>query len=163
MNHIEKKVNLRPQSKPSMNRLIPAFFVLILLMASCSSEPALEPQATVETETESETTPATLRGVVELAIEQDRYEDALAALAAADSTAAEWADLLFATHLTYGRWIMNNQNTQQMGQTMPQALRHLRRAQQLFPGEPQSQELINLIEGIYTQMKRPIPEGVATP
>lgn len=142
-----------------MNRLIPTFFVLILLLASCSSEPAVETQATVETES----TPATLRELVELAIEQDRYEDALAALAAADSTAAEWADLLFATHLTYGRWIMNNQNTQQMGQTMPQALRHLRRAQQLFPGEPQSQELINLIEGIYTQMKRPIPEGVATP
>jgi hypothetical protein len=140
-----------------MNRLIPTFFVLILLIAACSSEPAVEPQAAVET------APATLRGVVELAIEQDRYDDALVALAAADSTAPERLDLLFATHLTYGRWIMNNQNTQQMGQTMPQALRHLRRAQQLFPGEPQSLELINLIEGIYTQMKRLIPEGVAEP
>lgn len=139
-----------------MNRLIPTFFVLILLIASCSSEPAVEPQAIAEA-------PATLRGVVELAIEQDRYEDALTALAAADTTDSDRVDLLFATHLTYGRWIMNNQNTQQMGQTMPQALRHLRRAQQLFPGEPQSQELINLIEGIYTQMKRPIPEGVAAP
>ncbi len=156
-----------------MNRLLPTFFILILLLASCASEPAVEPQATVETETETETetgtetetetAPVNLREVVELAIEQDRYEDALAALASADSTAVDRIDLLYATHLTYGRWIMNNQNTQQMGQTMPQALRHLRRAQQLFPGEPQSQELINLIEGIYTQMKRPIPEGVATP
>jgi len=137
-----------------MNRLIPTFFVLILLIASCSSEPA--------TETTAEA-PADLRAVVELAIEQDRYEDALTALAAADSTAPERVDLLFAAHLTYGRWIMNNQNTQQMGQTMPQALRHLRRAQQLFPGEPQSLELINLIEGIYKQMNRPIPEGVAAP
>jgi hypothetical protein len=137
-----------------MNRLIPTFFVLILLIASCSSEPA--------TETTAEA-PADLRAVVELAIEQDRYEDALTALAAADSTAPERTDLLFAAHLTYGRWIMNNQNTQQMGQTMPQALRHLRRAQQLFPGEPQSLELINLIEGIYKQMNRPIPEGVAAP
>jgi len=137
-----------------MNRLIPTFFVLILLIASCSSEPATESTAQA---------PATLRGVVELAIEQDRYEDALTALAAADSTAPERTDLLFAAHLTYGRWIMNNQNTQQMGQTMPQALRHLRRAQQLFPGEPQSLELINLIEGIYKQMNRPIPEGVAAP
>lgn len=135
-----------------MNRLIPTFFVLsVLFIAACASDPAVEPQA------------ATLRGVVELAIEQDRYEDALTALAAADSTAPERTDLLFATHLTYGRFIMNNQNTQQMGQTMPQALRHLRRAQQLFPGEPQSLELINLIEGIYKQMNRPIPEGVAAP
>ncbi len=139
-----------------MNRLIPTYFVLILLIASCSSEPKVEPQAVVEA-------PTTLRGIVELAIVQDRYEDALTALAAADSTAAEWKELLFASHLTYGRWIMNNQNTQQMGQTMPQALRHLRRAQQLFPGEPQSQELINLIEGVYKQMNRPIPEGVAAP
>lgn len=137
-----------------MNRLIPTFFVLILLIASCSSEPATESTAEA---------PADLRAVVELAIEQDRYEDALTALAAADSTVAERKELLFAAHLTYGRWIMNNQNTQQMGQTMPQALRHLRRAQQLFPGEPQSQELINLIEGIYGQLKRPIPEGVAAP
>lgn len=142
-----------------MNRLIPIFFVLSLIVASCSSEPAVEPKATLETET----TPLSLRELVELAIEQDRYEDALTALAAADTSASERIDLLFATHLTYGRWIMNNQNTQQMGQTMPQALRHLRRAQQLFPGEPQSQELINLIEGIYKQMNRAIPEGVAEP
>lgn len=135
----------------------PLFFTLfVLLIASCSSEPAVEPQAVDEA-------PTSLRGIVELAIEQDRYEDALTALAAADSTVAERKELLFAAHLTYGRWIMNNQNTQQMGQTMPQALRHLRRAQQLFPGEPQSQELINLIEGIYGQLKRPIPEGVAAP
>lgn len=132
------------------------FALFLLFVASCTSEPAVEPQTAAEAAT-------TLRGIVELAIEQDRYEDALTALAVADSTAPERNELLFASHLTYGRWIMNNQNTQQMGQTMPQALRHLRRAQQLFPGEPQSQELINLIEGIYAQLKRPIPEGVAAP
>ena len=130
------------------------FALFVLFIAACGSEPSADSQVQAT---------ADLRGVVELAIEEDRYEDALAALASADSTTPERTELLFAAHLTYGRYIMNNQNTQQMGQTMPQALRHLRRAQQLFPGEPQSLELINLIEGIYKQMNRPIPDGVAAP
>ena len=107
--------------------------------------------------------PADLRGQVEQAITQDRFEDALALLAPVDSTSAERTELLYATHLTYGLFIMNNQNTQQMGKTMPQALRHLRRALELNPASEDARANIALIEGIYTQMGRPIPEGSARP
>lgn len=125
------------------------FSLAILILSSCTKEPT--------------PAPADLRGQVELAITQDRYEDALALLEPADSTSAERAELLYATHLTYGLHIMNNQSAGQMGKTMPQALRHLRRALELNPASEDARANIALIEGIYTQMGRPIPEGSARP
>lgn len=132
-----------------MKPLVYALFVLIL--AACSKEPAPVPA------------PADLRGQVEQAITQDRFEDALALLAPVDSTSAERTELLYATHLTYGLFIMNNQSAGQMGKTMPQALRHLRRALELNPASEDARANIALIEGIYNQMGRPIPEGSARP
>jgi hypothetical protein len=41
------------------------------------------------------------------------------------------------------------------------ALRHFRKVLQLDPGNSRAQAEIDQIEGIYTQMGRPIPEGVA--
>lgn len=130
-----------------MKPLLYALFVLIL--AACSKEPV--------------PAPADLRGQVEQAITQDRFEDALALLAPVDSTSAERTELLYATHLTYGLFIMNNQSAGQMGKTMPQALRHLRRALELNPASEDARANIALIEGIYNQMGRPIPEGSARP
>ena len=62
--------------------------------------------------------------------------------------------MTFAWEMTHGE--IADQRTR-----MPAALQHLRRALELDPGNAQAMEQIQLIEGIYRSLNRPIPEGVA--
>ena len=69
--------------------------------------------------------------------------------------------LLVNTHLAYASYLTHEADHLAMGQRMGDALRHFRRAAELDPQNSIALTHIELIEGIYAQMGRDVPEGVA--
>ena len=94
-------------------------------------------------------------------VELDQYEQALDLLRNADQEDPQVMSLKRDTHLLYGLWLTYSADSVQMSERMGGALRHFRRVLELDPGNSRAQAEIDQIEGIYTQMGRPIPEGVA--
>ncbi len=133
-----------------MNYRLSLFVVAALLVGACSTTP------------ETPAIPTGAADRVAYFIQQDLYDEALTAAAQADTTEAARAELLFAAHYTYGMYLMNPEQGN-MREVMPRALRHLRRALELNPNSAEAKANIELIEGIYTQMGREIPEGSAQP
>ncbi len=137
--------------------IIPAA-LLLMIAAACSG-----------TENEMRTEPATLEGRVALLLEQNEFEDALQLLSEADAhqgsedagDARGIDELLVEVHLAYANYLTHEADHLAMGMRMGDALRHYRRVLQLDPGNTQALTHIELIEGIYVQMGREIPEGVA--
>lgn len=97
---------------------------------------------------------------VEFHVQNDEYEEAFAFISDADLNQSLRDELLLVVHLTYAWELTHGEVTDQRNR-MPAALRHLRRAQQLDPGNEQARQQIDLIEGIYRSMGREIPDGVA--
>lgn len=94
-------------------------------------------------------------------VELDQYEQALDLLRNADQDDPQVMELKRDTHLLYGLWLTYSADSVQMSERMGGALRHFRKVLELDPGNSRAQAEIDQIEGIYTQMGRPIPEGVA--
>ncbi len=126
---------------------IPAYvmvFVVPLLIVSCSDP---EPQ--------------TLEARVASLLEQNEHEPALELLADADDDHPGVEELRVQVHLAYANYLTHEADHLAMGARMATALRHYRRVAELDPGNSQALTHIELIEGIYDQMGRDIPEGVA--
>lgn len=65
------------------------------------------------------------------------------------------------THLAYANYLTHEADHLAMGDRMSDALRHFRRVLELDENNSQARSHIDLIEGIYQQMGRDVPEGVA--
>jgi hypothetical protein len=142
-------------------RPIPGYLLTIILAISawsCSGQ-----------ESDTRTEPATMEGRVALLLDQNEFEDALELLAEAgtqkevdvtdDETGLD--ELRVRVHLAYANYLTHEADHLAMGARMGDALRHFRRVLELDPGNTQAQSHIELIEGIYEQMGRDIPQGVA--
>ncbi len=119
-------------------------FVLPLLLASCSGP---EPQ--------------TLEAQVAGLLEQNEHEQALELLGDAGEDHPGAEELRVQVHLAYANYLTHEADHLAMGARMATALRHYRRVAELDPGNSRALTHIELIEGIYEQMGRNIPEGVA--
>lgn len=95
-------------------------------------------------------------------VEQHEYEEALATLREADDEPQKVHRLKVQTHLAYANYLTHEADHLEMRDRMSDALRHFRRVLELDPDNSQAQTHIELIEGIYRQMGREIPEGVAS-
>ncbi len=109
----------------------------------------------------SDPEPQTLEAKVADLMDQNEYEAALEMLAGADDDPARIEALRIQVHLAYANYLTHEADHLAMGARMATALRHFRRVAELDPGNSQAQTHIELIEGIYEQMGRDIPEGVA--
>ncbi|MBP3192848.1 hypothetical protein [Natronogracilivirga saccharolytica] len=92
--------------------------------------------------------------------EEGEFEEALdLARTKADETGDE--TLLIETHLAYANYLTHEADHLAMGERMGDALAHYRRVLELDETNSQAQSHIELIEGIYDQMGRDVPQGVA--
>ena len=89
--------------------------------------------------------------------------DANAADAISDSGAdtGNVKQLRIRVHLAYANYLTHEADHLGMAARMSDALKHYRRVVQLDPDNSQALTHIELIEGIYEQMGRDIPEGIA--
>ncbi len=99
-------------------------------------------------------------GIIQLN-EQNEYEEALAKLKKSDNNPEEVHRLKVRTHLAYASYLTHEADHLAMGERMSDALRHYRRVLELDENNTQAITHIELIEGIYDQMGRDIPQGVA--
>jgi len=97
---------------------------------------------------------------VEYHIGEGDHEAAFRYISESVTAEPERSELLLVTHMTFA-WEMTHGEIADQRTRMPAALQHLRRALELDPGNAQAMEQIQLIEGIYRSLNRPIPEGVA--
>jgi tetratricopeptide (TPR) repeat protein len=134
-----------------------AVLSLIFIIAACSKQDAANGPDTVAPDLSG----MPLTQQVVYLVELDEYEHALELLGNADQYDPQVMQLKRDTHLLYGLWLTYSADSVQMSERMGGALRHFRRVLQLDPGNSRAQAEIEQIEGIYTQMGRPIPEGVA--
>jgi tetratricopeptide (TPR) repeat protein len=125
--------------------LIPFMLLTLPLLAVSCSDP--EPQ--------------TLEARVANLMEQNEYEAALELLADADGDPVRIEAFRIQVHLAYANYLTHEADHLAMGARMATALRHYRRVAALDPDNSQAQTHIELIEGIYEQMGREIPEGIA--
>jgi tetratricopeptide (TPR) repeat protein len=137
-------------------RIIPVLS-LILIIAACTQQDAANGPDTAVPDLSG----MSLTQQVVYLVELDEYEQALDLLGNADQNDPQVMQLKRDTHLLYGLWLTYSADSVQMSERMGGALRHFRRVLQLDPGNSRAQAEIEQIEGIYTQMGRPIPEGVA--
>jgi tetratricopeptide (TPR) repeat protein len=134
------------------NTLIIASAAILVFFTGCSGEaestdPTYVPEGTTVEQ-------------VQFLVDANRFEEALDILR--DATDDETTIVLLRdTHLHYGNWLMYHADTIHMTDRMPKALRHFRRVLELDPGNRTARSNIEQIEGIYRQMGRDIPEGVA--
>lgn len=94
-------------------------------------------------------------------LDQNEYEEALSLLNEADEDTAEVRRLKIRTHLAYATYLTHEADHMDMSERMSNALRHFRRVLELDEHNNRARKNIELIEGIYRQMGRDIPEGVA--
>ncbi len=87
--------------------------------------------------------------------------DAEVAEADSDQNVENITQLRVQVHLAYANYLTHEADHLGMASRMSDALRHYRRVMQLDPDNSQAQTHIELIEGIYEQMGRDIPEGIA--
>jgi tetratricopeptide (TPR) repeat protein len=145
------------------NRFIPVLFSLFFLISSCGN-PESDPDTDSYPEVESAETDISglpLQQQIQVLIDRDQYEEALEILRNADQENPQVKQLQRDAHLLYGLWLTYSADTVQMSERMGGALRHYRRVLELDPENTRAKVEIDQIEGIYEQMGRPIPEGVA--
>ncbi len=109
----------------------------------------------------SEPGPENLEGNVQQLVQQNEYEEALDLLSEADGDSTVISQLKINTHLAYANYLTHEADHLAMGDRMADALRHFRRVLELDETNSRAENHIELIEGIYRQMGRDIPEGVA--
>ncbi len=109
----------------------------------------------------SEREPQNLEGAVAQHLEANEYEEALDLLRNSEVEDADIRELKIEAHLAYGYYLTHEADHLEMGDRMANALRHFRRVLELDAGNSQALTHVELIEGIYEQMGRDIPEGVA--
>ncbi len=135
--------------RQTMTLIFLFYFPLVLI--SCS-----EPQ-----------TDESLESAITRHLEQNEFEaaferlDAAATVADSDQDAESITQLRVQVHLAYGNYLTHEADHLGMASRMSDALRHYRRVVQLDPDNTQARTHIELIEGIYDQMGRDIPEGIA--
>jgi len=151
--------------------LLAIILAFTLFSLACSSDqPEQDPseysitEAPREAEVSSHTAPsgASLEERVQFYVDHDQYEDALDELRNADSSGGNVMIMKRDTHLHYATWLMNTAVQHgHMADNMPKSLRHFRRVLEIDPDNRQARTNIDQIEGIYRQMGRDVPEGVA--
>lgn len=122
------------------------------------------PQGQAQPELPAETHSGNLEATIEQYLSEKRYEEALGILreSVGDPEESEaLKSLTIRTHLAYASYLTHEADHLGMGERMADALRHFRRVVELDPDNSQAQTHIDLIEGIYEQMDRDIPEGTA--
>jgi hypothetical protein len=140
------------------NTILLLTFSALFLLAGCSGD---EPGTAAGETPLPDLTGMSLQQQVAVLIEADRYEQALEILRDADPDDPMVQQLKRDTHLIFGLWLTYSADSVQMSERMGGALRHYRRVLELDPENSRARAEINQIEGIYTRMGRPIPEGVA--
>lgn len=111
--------------------------------------------------------PETLETNVNELIRQNEFEEALELLRNAGDNASNGLssvdinELKIYTHLAYANYLTHEADHLGMRNRMSYALRHYRRVLELDEDNREARTHIDLIEGIYQQMGREIPEGVA--
>ncbi len=118
----------------------------LLFLSACSSETEV---------------PENLVEAVQQHHANNEFEQAFELLRNTNEEEPYFKDLVFATHMNYALYLTYEAETVTMTERMPNALRHFRRVLELDPDNDRVKAEIALIEGIYQQMGRPIPEGVA--
>ncbi len=119
------------------------------------------PQDQSQPELPEETHSGNLEATIEQFLSEKRYEEALGILRESDGDTEELESLKVRTHLAYANYLTHEADHLGMGERMADALKHFRRVVELDPDNSQAQTHIDLIEGIYEQMDRDIPEGIA--
>lgn len=137
-------------------RILP-LLSLVFIMAACTQNDGANGPDTPAPDLTGMSVPQQVVYLIEI----DQYEQALDILGEADQNDPQVMQLTKDTHLLYGLWLTYSADSVQMSERMGGALRHFRRVLELDPGNSRAQAEIDQIEGIYTQMGRPIPEGVA--
>lgn len=132
-----------------MNRL--PFLTLILIFS------ILFTACNQETET-----PEDLVSAIQKYNQDDDYERAFEMLDTEEAREHEnFHQLKLATHMNYALHLTYEAEQVAMTTRMPNALRHFRKVLEMDPDNERAKAEIALIEGIYNQLGRDIPEGVA--
>lgn len=127
-------------------------FGIMLTVIACGNSAPEETSADLEVMTPQER--------VEHHLQQKDYAAAFDYIDATEIEEPLRTELLLATHMTHA-WELTHGEVSDQRTRMPAALRHLRRALELDPGNASAVEQIELIEGIYRSLNRDIPDGVA--
>lgn len=131
-----------------MKKLLSVFIIAALYITACNNETAEAPEDIVS--------------AVQHYNETDQYDDAFEVLGSSLAKEHEhYEQLRLATHLNYALYLTYEAEQVPMTQRMPDALRHFRRVLELDPQNERAEAEIALIESIYNQLGRDIPEGVA--
>ncbi|MEX0680146.1 MAG: hypothetical protein WD097_02100 [Balneolales bacterium] len=109
----------------------------------------------------SDTEPESYEANINRLLDENQYEEAINTLRKSDQDSLITHRLKVQAHLAYGHYLTHEADHLAMSDRMASALRHFRRVLELDDDNTQAQEHIDLIEGIYRQMGRDIPEGVA--
>ena len=157
-----------PSSDISFRHAVRRMAVFMLLIASpmslfSCSEPQPEPES--------------LEAAISQYLEENEFEAAFKLLEGVDgdgdagagagadgyglANAGNADELRARVHLAYANYLTHEADHLAMSTRMSDALRNYRRVVQLDPENTQAQSHIELIEGIYKQMGRDIPEGIA--
>lgn len=136
------------------------FLLLLLLVLSVTA------WACSGTEETNPAKPVTPQERINMMLEKNDYRSALALLSTAreereDGDEPDLHELSVQVHLAYANYLTHEADHLAMGARMGNALRHYRRVLALDPGNTLAQTHIELIEGIYEQMGREIPQGIA--
>lgn len=94
-------------------------------------------------------------------IAEQEFEQAFDLLGHIDEDTPEAEQLEIEVHLAYANYLTHEADHITMGERMADALRHYRKVLELDEDHDQARALIELIEGIYEQMGRDVPQGVA--